>query len=153
VPLGALGRLHWFRCRDCGMTFARAGRSKRPPGAPSTVTRATESPTSPSSSRGGNHDAYPARHRPARFAARLTREVISVRRELAEKVVRNYCLAKGVAVALNPIPVADLLAAIATDAPSGSYFLGKVVSPPHAQATDADARRQLREISTRLTMK
>jgi len=51
-----------------------------------------------------------------RFSDRLTREVISVRRELAEKVVRNYCLAKGVAVALNPIPVADLLAAIATDA-------------------------------------
>ncbi|MCC6164056.1 MAG: SDR family NAD(P)-dependent oxidoreductase [Acidobacteria bacterium] len=46
-----------------------------------------------------------------------------------------------------------VMAAIATDAPSGSYFLGKVVSPPHAQATDADARRQLREISTRLTMK
>ena len=21
VPLGALGRLHWFRCRDCGMTL------------------------------------------------------------------------------------------------------------------------------------
>ena len=52
VPLGALGRLHWFRCRDCGMTFARAGGSKRTPRAPSTVTRATESPTSPSSSRG-----------------------------------------------------------------------------------------------------
>ena len=35
VPLGALGRLHWSRCRDCGMTFARAGRSKRTPRAPS----------------------------------------------------------------------------------------------------------------------
>ena len=44
---------------------ARAGRSKRTPRALSTVTRATESPTSPSSSRGGSHDAYPARHRPA----------------------------------------------------------------------------------------
>ncbi|MBL8260165.1 MAG: GTP-binding protein [Candidatus Competibacteraceae bacterium] len=51
-----------------------------------------------------------------RFSDRLSREVVAVRRELAEKVVRNYCLAKGVAVALNPIPVADLLAAIATDA-------------------------------------
>ena len=31
-------------------------------------------------------------------------------------MVRKYCLAKGVAVALNPIPIADILAAIATDA-------------------------------------
>lgn len=51
-----------------------------------------------------------------RFSDRLTHEIIVIRRELAEKVVRNYCLAKGVAVALNPIPVADILAAVATDA-------------------------------------
>lgn len=51
-----------------------------------------------------------------RFSDRLTREIMTIRRDLAEKVVRNYCLAKGVAVALNPIPVADILAAIATDA-------------------------------------
>ena len=36
-------------------------------------------------------------------------------RDLAERVIRNYCLAKGVAVALNPIPVADLLAAASLD--------------------------------------
>jgi transposase-like protein len=23
VPLGTLGRLRWFRCRDCGMTYSR----------------------------------------------------------------------------------------------------------------------------------
>lgn len=51
-----------------------------------------------------------------RFSDRLTHEIIVIRRELAEKVVRNYCLVKGVAVALNPIPVADILAAVATDA-------------------------------------
>ncbi len=51
-----------------------------------------------------------------RFSDRLTREIIAIRHDLAEKVVRNYCLAKGVAVALNPIPIADILAAIATDA-------------------------------------
>ncbi|MDS4020790.1 MAG: GTP-binding protein [Candidatus Competibacter sp.] len=51
-----------------------------------------------------------------RFSDRLTREIITIRRDLAEKVVRNYCLGKGVAVALNPIPLADLLAAVATDA-------------------------------------
>lgn len=51
-----------------------------------------------------------------RFSDRLTREVVAVRRDLAEKVVRNYCLGKGLAVALNPIPVADILAAAAADA-------------------------------------
>lgn len=40
---------------------------------------------------------------------------------------------------------------IASDAPSGSYFLGQAVGMPHAQAADADARRQLRDISRRLT--
>ena len=51
-----------------------------------------------------------------RFSDRLSREIVAIRRDLAETVVRNYCLAKGVAVALNPIPIADILAAIATDA-------------------------------------
>jgi uncharacterized protein (DUF697 family) len=51
-----------------------------------------------------------------RFYDRLSREIVAIRRDLAEKVVRKYCLAKGVAVALNPIPVADILAAVATDA-------------------------------------
>jgi NAD(P)-dependent dehydrogenase (short-subunit alcohol dehydrogenase family) len=40
---------------------------------------------------------------------------------------------------------------IGTDAPSGSYFLQQTVAAPHAQATDPDARRQLREVSRRLT--
>ena len=40
---------------------------------------------------------------------------------------------------------------IGTDAPSGSYFMGQVVATPHAQAADPEARRQLREVSRRLT--
>jgi GTP-binding protein Era len=48
------------------------------------------------------------------FAGRLSDEVghrlTALRRDLAERVTRTYCLAKGVAVALNPVPVADLLA-------------------------------------------
>ena len=40
---------------------------------------------------------------------------------------------------------------IATAAPSGSYFVGQTVGTPHAQASDADARRQLREVSRMLT--
>ena len=38
-----------------------------------------------------------------------------------------------------------------TTAPSGSYFVGqKVASPPHQQAADPEARRQLRELSRKL---
>jgi NAD(P)-dependent dehydrogenase (short-subunit alcohol dehydrogenase family) len=46
---------------------------------------------------------------------------------------------------------AAVMHVIATDAPSGSYFMGQAVATPHAQASDADARRQLRDVSRRLT--
>jgi NAD(P)-dependent dehydrogenase (short-subunit alcohol dehydrogenase family) len=46
---------------------------------------------------------------------------------------------------------AAVMHVIASDAPSGSYFLGQQVGTPHAQAADADARRQLHEVSRRLT--
>lgn len=45
----------------------------------------------------------------------LSRRVVAVKRDLANRVVRNYCLGKGIAVGLNPIPVADLVAAAAVD--------------------------------------
>ncbi|MFK7957262.1 MAG: DUF697 domain-containing protein [Lysobacterales bacterium] len=55
----------------------------------------------------------------ALFAGRLTDQVaarlVKTRRKMAEKVLRTYSLTKGVAVALNPVPVADLLAAAALD--------------------------------------
>lgn len=44
-----------------------------------------------------------------------------------------------------------VMTVIATEAPSGSYFVGQKVGTPHAQAEDAEARRKLREISARLT--
>ncbi len=54
------------------------------------------------------------------FAGELSDEVaqriVEVRRDVAESVIRGYCLAKGVAVAINPIPVADLVTALAMDA-------------------------------------
>lgn len=53
------------------------------------------------------------------FAADLSdkvgQRILAVRRELGEKVVRTYCLAKGAAVALNPVPVTDLFAAAFID--------------------------------------
>jgi GTP-binding protein Era len=60
---------------------------------------------------------------------RVAERVAAARRELADRVIRNYCLAKGIAVALNPIPVADLLAAASLDV-ALVVHLGKVYGLP-----------------------
>ncbi len=53
------------------------------------------------------------------FAGRLSDQVaermVAARREIAERVTRSYSLYKGLAVAVNPVPVADLLAAATVD--------------------------------------
>jgi uncharacterized protein (DUF697 family) len=53
------------------------------------------------------------------FASELDQKVasriVTARKSVAEKIIRNYCLGKGLVVALNPIPLADLLAAAGTD--------------------------------------
>ena len=45
----------------------------------------------------------------------VARRILQVKRKLGQRLVRSYCIGKGVAVALNPVPVADLLAALAVD--------------------------------------
>ena len=40
---------------------------------------------------------------------------MAVRRQLGEKMIRNYSLGKGIAVAINPVPIADLAAAVTVD--------------------------------------
>ena len=53
------------------------------------------------------------------FAADLSdqvgKRILEARRKLGERLVRTYCIAKGVAVAFNPVPVADLFAAAFID--------------------------------------
>jgi len=53
------------------------------------------------------------------FAADLSdqvgRRIFAARKELGDKMVRTYCVGKGIAVALNPVPVADLFAAAFID--------------------------------------
>jgi small GTP-binding protein len=53
------------------------------------------------------------------FASELSdqvgRRILAARRELGDRLIRTYCIAKGVAVALNPVPVADLFAAAFID--------------------------------------
>lgn len=43
------------------------------------------------------------------------RRILAARREIGDKLTRTYCVAKGIAVAFNPIPVADLFAAAIID--------------------------------------
>jgi len=43
------------------------------------------------------------------------RRILAARRELGDKLVRTYCIGKGIAVAFNPVPVADLFAAAFVD--------------------------------------
>lgn len=49
------------------------------------------------------------------LSEQLGEKILATRKELGEETIRMYCVGKGVAVALNPIPVADLLAAAAID--------------------------------------
>ena len=53
------------------------------------------------------------------FAADLSdqvgRRILAARKEIGDRLVRTYCIGKGVAVALNPVPVADLFAAAFID--------------------------------------
>jgi GTPase SAR1 family protein len=53
------------------------------------------------------------------FASELDEKVatriVTARKTVADGIIRKYCLAKGVLVALNPVPVTDLLAAAGTD--------------------------------------
>jgi len=53
------------------------------------------------------------------FAGRLSDEVgrrlTEVRADVADKLIRNYALGKGIAVGMNPVPLADLAAAAGLD--------------------------------------
>ena len=84
------------------------------------------------------------------FAGRLSDQVglriADARRELAATVIRQYCIAKGIAVALNPVPVADLLAAAALDAALVMH-LGRVYGLP---LTKSEAGSLIAVISAQL---
>ncbi|URL60403.1 GTP-binding protein [Luteibacter flocculans] len=84
------------------------------------------------------------------FAGKLTDQVTariaSTRREVADGVIRQYCIAKAVAVALNPVPVADLLLAGGLDA-AMVVQLGRVYGLP---LTRSESGRLVAVISTQL---
>jgi len=45
----------------------------------------------------------------------ISKHVLEVRQDLASKLVRTYSVSKGLAVAVNPVPIADLFAAAVLD--------------------------------------
>ncbi len=53
------------------------------------------------------------------FASNLSdqvgRRILAARKEVGDKLVRTYCVGKGIAVAFNPVPIADLFAAAFID--------------------------------------
>jgi uncharacterized protein (DUF697 family) len=71
------------------------------------------------------------------FAGRLTDQVaarmLAVRQDIGQRVIRAWCLGKGVAVALNPVPVADLAAALLVDV-SLVIHLSRVFGLPMSRA-------------------
>ncbi len=51
----------------------------------------------------------------ADLSDRVGQRILHARREIGDKLVRTYCVGKGIAVAFNPVPVADLFAAAFID--------------------------------------
>lgn len=49
------------------------------------------------------------------FSDQITQNILSVRQGLANRLIRTYSVSKGLSVAVNPIPIADLFAAAILD--------------------------------------
>lgn len=81
-----------------------------------------------------------------RLTDRVSQRIADTRRQLASKLIRQYCIAKGVGVALNPIPVADLLAAVGLDA-AMVVQLSRIYGLP---LTRRESGRLIATISTQL---
>ena len=68
------------------------------------------------------------------LAGDLHEEIVSrkvrIRDEAANRLIWNFCLAKGAAVGLNPIPVADLAGGLAVDVGMIIVALSKVYGIP-----------------------
>jgi len=79
---------------------------------------------------------------------RIASKIVMARKTVAENIINNYCIAKALAVAVNPIPVADLLAAAGTDV-AMVIHLGKVYG---FQLSKSEASKLLLTISAQLLL-
>lgn len=78
--------------------------------------------------------------------SRIAGRIVKARKTVAERIIRNYCLAKGIVVAANPVPAADLLAAAGTDV-AMVIHLGNVYG---FQMTKREASKLLLTISAQM---
>ncbi|HEU4670214.1 MAG TPA: GTP-binding protein [Dyella sp.] len=82
----------------------------------------------------------------SRLTDQVSARIAETRRSVAAQLIRNYALAKGLAVALNPVSVADLLAAAGLDA-AMVVQLSRVYGLP---LTRAESGRLVATISAQL---
>ena len=80
--------------------------------------------------------------------ARIASKIVSARKTVADNIINNYCIAKALAVAVNPVPVADLLAAAGTDV-AMVVHLGKVYG---FQLSKSEASKLLLTISAQMLL-
>lgn len=76
------------------------------------------------------------------ISAQLGEKIIAARQHLGEETIRLYCIAKGIAVALNPLPVADLLAAAAIDV-SMIIHLSRIYGLPMSKSEAGELIRSI----------
>ena len=79
---------------------------------------------------------------------RIASKIVKARKTVAENIINNYCIAKALAVAVNPVPVADLLAAAGTDV-AMVVHLGKVYG---FQLSRSEASKLLLTISAQMLL-
>lgn len=79
---------------------------------------------------------------------RVGQRILKVKRKLGARMIRNYCIGKGVAVALNPVPIADLLAAAVVDV-SMVVHLSKLYGLP---ISNTEAGKLIKTIATQMTL-
>ena len=86
------------------------------------------------------------------FAGHLSDEVaariLDAKRHLGSQLIRTYCLAKGIAVAINPVPVADLVAAAIVDV-SMIVHLSRIYGLP---INKGEARGLLKTIGAQMAL-
>lgn len=71
------------------------------------------------------------------LSEQLGEKLLATRKEVGEETIRMYCIGKGIAVALNPVPVADLLAAAAIDV-SMVIHLSRIYGLPMSKSEAGD---------------
>jgi GTP-binding protein Era len=79
---------------------------------------------------------------------RIASKIVLARKTVAENIISNYCIAKALVVAVNPVPVADLLAAAGTDV-AMVIHLGKVYG---FQLSRGEASKLLLTISAQMLL-